>query len=303
MNQAPVKFSVSSLETGQEVIEIMSSDAEDIPQPPYSPPTQTPSLPDISQMPLRRLRQSNHGGGSPDLPDLTPIPPQSSFPLSPQLPEVSSSHGAENMMDIDDPIQHSPPPPSPPLPQVDLTVDAIERTLSNVTVTSSPAHQAHSLYAFGSVEDSEPEAGPSTEMTHNRDALQATPTPPVENTITQAAESDDDFHSPPSTSPSSHSHHTSLSRHPTPTVRGLLYSGPSGIFKDANNSLMQHTWITLAQNTAPSPPTLSPNVYPDGEPEVRPPPATDATTPIPDPLPDPAVSEVNHTILLSITGT
>ena len=271
----------------------MSSDAEDASQPPCPSHTQTPPLPNVPQVPPA------HVGGSPGFPDLTPIPPQSLPPLPPQIPEASSPHEVENMMDVDDTIQHSPPPPSPPppppsipLPQADLAVDAIGRTLSNVTVTSSPVHPVHPSHALDFVEDSEPEAGSPTEAAHDGGAPQATPTPSVENIITQAAESDDDFHPPPPTSPSSQSHHTSLSRHPTPTVRGLLYGGPNGIFRDANTSILQHIWAALPQNTTSSPPALPPNIDPDREPEVQLPSTTDVIIP-----PVLAITQVNHSIL------
>lgn len=243
-------------------------------------------------MPPRRLRQSAHTGGSPDLPDLTPIPPQTLSAPPAQLPEVSSPDEVESMMDVDDTIQHSPsPPPSPPppflpllIPQVDLTVDAIERTLSNVTVSSSPTYPTHPPHAFESVEDSEPEGGLSTE---DRDAPQA---------------GSDDLDPPPSPSPSSPSHHTPLSGHPTPIVRYLLYGGPDGIFRDANASIVQHTPIS------PQDPNLQlatlPSAHQDRETELEAPPTVNAITPhTPDPQHGSVVAKVNNTMLLLLIAT
>lgn len=265
MNQALSKPSVSFLETGPNVIEIMSSDGEDNPQSPQSPQSpliQTSSLPSISQTQPGGLRQATHMRRSPGLPDLTPIPPEGSLPLPSQLPEVSSPHEVENMMDVDDTVQHSSPfspPPSLPLyiPQVNHTVDAIERTLSNVTVSSPPIHQAHPPHAFEPIEDSEPEGGPSTEDNHDVDGPQGIPIPSVENIIAQNPESDDGFHSPPPPSSSSPSHHISLSS--TPIVRCLLYGGPNGIFRDANTSIMQHIQATSLQTPSASD-TVAPHV-------------------------------------------
>ncbi|KAF9653274.1 hypothetical protein BDM02DRAFT_1885649 [Thelephora ganbajun] len=241
VNQAPLNFPVSSLPTGQEVIEIMSSDAEDVPQSPQSPLTQI-------------------------------LPPQDSFPLLAQLPGVPPPHEVENMMDIDDTIQHSPLLPSspsfpPPVPQASL-VDTIERTLSNVTVSSSPTLPTYSFYASESVGDSEPEKAPLIEDTHNVAAPQATLPPPVGIIISQNIESDDDFHPPPPPSLSSLSHHTPLSGHPIPTVRHLLYGGPNGIFRDANASIVQHIQGALPQNPILHPLTLPPNACLDGETET-----------------------------------
>ena len=311
VNQASVKFSISSLATGQEVIEIMSSDAEDVPPPPCSPLIQTVPLPDIPQTLPERSREPTHAGGSPDLPDSTPIPPQSSFPPPPQSPEVSSPHEVENMMDVDDVIQHSPPPPPPPpicpslhlpIPQADLTVDAIQRTFSNVTVTSSPTHPTHPPHAPDFVEDSEPEAGPLTELAYDGDFPQVIPTPLVENNTVQTTSSEEDFHPPPSTSPSSQSHQTSLSRNPTPTVRGLLYGGPNGIFRGANTSIVQHIWATFPQNTIPSPPASLPSIHPDEEPEIGLPPATNTIIPESNSLPGTVTAQVNYSILLLLTA-
>lgn len=307
VNQAPVKFSVSLLETGQEVIEIMSSDTEDTSQPPNSP-IQTSHLADISQMSPEGLQQPPLVGGSPDLPDLTPIPPQSSFPTLPQLPQVSSPHEVENMMDIDDTSQHSPPlssPPPPPLPvpQVDLSVDAIGRTLSSVTVSPSPAHPTHPLHASEFVEDSESDAGPSKGGVHDRDTPQVTP-PPLENSVVRSAEPDDDFHPPPPPSSSSPSYNVPLSRHPTPTVRYLLYGGPNGIFKDANASIVQHIWATIPQDPVSNLPTSPPNAYPDGELENGLSSAVDAVTPpIPTSPHRQAIVQVNDSTPLSFTAT
>ena len=224
--------SVSLLATGPEVIEIMSSDAEDNHQSPQSPLTHT--LPPISQ----------------------------EKPLPPQLP---SPHEVERMMDIDDTTQHSPPlPPLPSLPlqipQVDPTVDAIERTLSDVSVSSSPTHQDHPPHAFESVEDSELEEGPLVRDTYDMDTPQDALVPSVGNAIIQATGSDDDFHPPPPSSSSSPSHHIPPSGHPTPIVRYLLYGGPNGIFRDANASLIQHIQVPLPQT--PQLPSTSNTVIP-----------------------------------------
>jgi len=312
VNQAPVHFSISLLETGREVIEIMSSD-EDIPQPPHSPPIQTSPLVDISQTSAEGLGQPVPVGGSPDLPDLTPIPPQSSLP--PQLPQVSSPHEVESMMDIDVTIQHSPSPPSPPspspslplpTPQVTLAIDAIGRALSNVTVSPSPAHSPSPPHASEFVEDSEPEAGPFKGVVHDMDTPQATPTPPVETAVAQSAESEDDLHSPPPPSSSSPSHNVPLSRHPTPTVRHLLYGGPNGIFKDANASVVQHIWVTIPENPILNPPPPPPpNVHPNEEPENGPPSATGAVSPpaIPTSPCGPAIVQVNDSASLPLTTT
>lgn len=265
VNQAPVKFSVSLLETGQEIIEIVSSDDEDTSQPLHSP---------IQASPLVDVSQPAPIGGSPDLPDLTPIPPQSSFPALPQIPQVSSPHEVENMMDIDDTSQYSPsippsPPPIPssplplPVPQANLSMDAIGRALSRVGVSPSPTHSTHSPYASEFVEDSEPDSGPSKRGVHDRYTPQATPTPPVENSVVQSAESDDDFHPPPPPSSSSPSHNVPVSRHSTPTVRHLLYGGPNGIFKDANASIVQHIWATVPQDPISNSPTPPLNAHPD----------------------------------------
>lgn len=311
MNQGLVKFSISSLETGQEVIEIMSSDAEDVPQSLHSP-IQTSPPPGIPQMSPGRLRQPSQIGGSPndDFPDLTHIPPQGSFSSSPQLPDVSSSEETENMMDIDDVIHHSPPPPLPlpqpplplPIPQINLAVDAIERRLSNVTVSPIPSHSTHLPHASEFVEDSEPEIGLPTEVTHDRGASQVTPTPPMENTTVHSAESDNDSLPPPPPSSSSPSYHMPLSSHPTPTVRCLLYGGPHGIFKDANTSIVQHIQTTLPQKPISSPSSPPPDVHLDEESEVGLPSTIDAVTP---PMPDypnrAAIAQVNDPILLSLT--
>jgi len=283
----------------------MSSDTEDASQPPHYP-IQTSPLAVISQLLPEGSRQPAPIGGSPDLPDLTPIPPQSSFPALPQFPQVSSPHEVENMMDIDDTYQHSPPLPSSPLPsplpvsQVDLSIDAIGRTLSSVTVSPSPIHPSHPPHASEFVEDSEPDTGPSKGGAHDRDTPQATPTPPVENVVVQSAESDDD--SPPPPSSSSPSHNVPLSRHPTPTVRHLLYGGPNGIFKDANASVVQHIWSTVPQDPIPNPTTPPPNVHPDGELENGLPSAVDAVTP-PEPTSPPAIVQVNDSVPLSLTAT
>ena len=304
----------------------MSSDGEDASQPPHSPPIQTsphsppihtpPHSPPVQTPPPAVISQTLAGGlmeptpigGSPDLPDLTPISPQSSFPVPSQSSQISSPHEVENMMDIDDPIQHSPPlpSPSPPLPvsQVDITMDTIERSLSNVTVSPSPTHSAHPPHASEFVEDSEPDAGPPKGVVHDRDTLQATPTPPMENAIVQTAESDDDSHPTPPPSSSSLSHNVPLSRHPTPTVRYLLYGGPDGIFKDANASIAQHVWATTPQNLTSNPPTPPSNVHPDGEPEKGLPSAIGTVTP---PVPTtphvPAIVQVNHSLPLPLTPT
>ena len=306
VNQAPVKFSVSLMETGQEIIEIVSSDAEDASQPPHSP-IQTSPLADISQMSPERLQQPAPIGGSPDLPDLTPIPPQSSFPVLPQCPQVSSPHEVENMMDIDDASQHSPPLPSPPpplpVPQVDLSIDVIGRTLSSVTVSPSPTNPTHPPHAPEFVEDSEPDAGPSKGF-HDRGTPQTTPTPPVENAIVQSAESDDDFHPPPPPSSSSPSHNVPLSRHPTPTVRHLLYGGPNGIFKDANASIVQHIWATVPQDPISHTPTSPPNPHPDGGLENGLLSALGAVTPpVPTSPHGPTIVQVNGSAALSLTPT
>jgi len=195
MNQDPSIPSTSFLETGQDIIEILSSEAEENLKSPHSPSPLTQTL-----------------------------------PLPPQLPEVSSSCEIEKMMDIDDTTQHSPPIPFPPslllqMAQAD-PVDAIERTLSNVSVSSSPIHQSHPPHVFGSVDDSEPEGGPLTE------------------------ENNCDSHPPPPSSSGSPSNPIPPSRQPTPTVRCLIYSGPNGIFRDANASIMQHAQVILPQNPA-----------------------------------------------------
>lgn len=195
------------LATGQDTIEILSSDAEENPKSP-SPITQ------VSPLSYQ-----------------IPIPLEGSHFLLPQLPEVSSCE-VEKIMDIDDTVQSFPPlpslpsPPSLPLqiPQVDPTVDAIEKTLSNVSVSSSPTNQAHLPHAFGSIDNSESEGGPLTEDNNNYS------------------------HPPPPSSSSSPSHQILPSRHPTPTVRGLIYGGPNGIFRDANASIVQHSQVELPQN-------------------------------------------------------
>jgi len=289
MDQALHKPPVSSMTIGPEIIEILSSDAEDDPKSPQSPLTQT--LP---------LRQSTHMGESPDLPDLTPIPPQGGFPLPPQLPEVPSPHEVESMMEIDDVIHHSPPLPlpSPLAPEVDPTVDAIERTDSNVTVSPSPPSPPHPPHGFESVEDSELEEGPPTEDTNDVDAPQVTPTPSGEDVTDQNTESDDDPHSPPPPSSSSPSFHIPPSGHPTPTVRHLLYGGPNGIFRDANASVVQYMQTMLPQN----PPTSLPNTHPGGEAEIQPSSNIGAVTPhVPNPPHGSAIAQVNDTILLFLT--
>jgi len=311
VNQDPVKYSVSLSETGQEIIEIISSDAEDTSQPPHSP-THTSPLADISQVSPERSRQSTPNGGSPDLPDLTPIPPQSSFPVPPQLPQVSSPCEVEDMMDIDDMSQHSPPPTSPPptslpptflVPHVDFSIDAIGRALSSVAVSPSPTNPTHPLHAPEFVEDSEPDSGLPKGVVHDRDTPQATPTPPVENAGIQRAESDDDFHSPPPPSSSSPSHNAPLSRHPSPTVRHLLYGGPNGIFKDANASIVQHILPTVPQDSL-NPPTSPSNAHPDGELEHRPSSALGAITPpVPTSPHGPAIVQVDDFTPLSLTTT
>ena len=309
VNQAPVKFSVSLMETGQEVLEIMSSDDEDTSHPPPIPTSPPASMP---QMSVERLEEPAPDGGSPDLPDLTPIPPQSSFPAHPQLPQISSPHEVENMMDIDDAIQHSPPlpsppsPPSPPLPapQVDLAIATIERALSSVTVSPSPAHPAHPPHVSEFVEDSDPDAGPPKGVIHDRDTPQATPTPSMENTVVQSAGSDDDSHPPPPPSSSSTSHNVSLSRHPTPTVRHLLYGGPDGIFKDANASIVQHIWASIPINPTSNLPTSPPNDYFNGEPENGLPSALGTVTPpVPTSPHEPATVQVNDFATLYLTAT
>jgi len=288
----------ASMTTGPEVIEIMSSDAEDEPQSPQSP---------LAQMPPNRLRQSTHMRESPDLPDLTPIPPQGVFPLPSQLPEVSSPHEVESMMEIDDPVHHSPPLPPPassslPVPHIDPTVDAIERTLSNVTVSPSSPHPPYPPHAFEPVEDSEPEEGPPTEDTHDTDAPQTTPIPSGEDIIDQSTGSDDDFHPPPAPSSSSPSHHIPLSGHPTPTVRHLLYGGPNGIFRDANASIVQYMQTSPPQNPTLNPPTSLLNTHPDGEAEIQPPSPIDAPPPHVPNLPyGPMTTQVNDTFLLFLT--
>ena len=187
-------------------------------------------------------------------------------------------------MDVDDTIQHSPPspapaPPAPPAPPLSLQIsqvdlDAIERTLSNVVVSSSPTHQAHPPHPSESVEDSEPEKGSFSEDNHTMDAPQGTLVPSVEGAIVQHTGSDDDFHPPPPSS-SPPSHHMPPSRQLTPTVRCLLYGGPNGIFRDANTSIMQHIQATSLQNTILSPQTSA---------EIPLPSAPDTATPsIPDP--------------------
>ena len=278
VNQASVKFAVSSLATGEEVIEIMSSDAEDSPEAPHSPPTQTLSLLDVSQMPPVRPSQLTQAGESPDLPDLTPIPPQSSIPPPPH-PEVSSPHEAENMMDVDNIVQHSPPlpPPPSPIPQVDLAVDALERTLLNVAVSSSITCPPST---------SEPEMGPPTD---DRDTPQVTPTPSVENT-TQSAGSDDGSHPPPPSS--SPSYHTPLPRRPAPSLKRHFHGGPYGFFKGASTSAI-HTWETLPQNR--DPPASPPSVCQDG----KPPTTSMVTPPIPDFPCEPGIAQVNGSTLLS----
>ena len=242
-NQASSRPSASFLATEPEVIEIMSSDAEDNHQSPQSPLIHTP--PPVSQ----------------------------EQPVPPQLP---SPHEVERMMEIDDMIQHSSsPPPSPSLhphiPQVDPIVDATERNLSNVSVSPSPTYQGHPPHASESVEDSEPEGGSLVRDSYDMDTPQDTLAPSVGNIITQANGSDDDSHPPPPSSSSSPSHHISPPRHPTPIVRRLLYGGPNGIFRDANASLIQHTQAALPPNhqlpstpntvvpQAPSPPHSPPH--------------------------------------------
>jgi hypothetical protein len=220
MDQASSIPPVSLLATGPEVIEIMSSDAEDTHQSPKSPLTHT----------------------------LPPVPQE-----QPLFCQPSSPHEVERMMDIDDMIQHSPPLPSPPsltlqVPQVDPTVNAIERTLSNVSVSSSPTYQGHPPHAFESVEDSEPDEGPLVRDSFDMDTPQDVLPPSVGNIITQASGSDDDSHPPPPSSSSSPSYHIPPSGHSTPIVRRLLYGGPNGIFRDANASLIQHTQVALPQN-------------------------------------------------------
>ena len=326
VNQGSVKYIVSVLpETGKEVIELMSSDAEDIPQ---SPLVQTLPLPDLSQVAVERSQQPVHAGGSPDLPDLTPFPPQSSFPpSSQQLPEVSSPHEAGDMMDIDDPIQDSLPlpPPSLPLPppfpslpspsippstpQVGLavdTVDTVERALSSVAVTvlPSPTRPPSSPHASEFVEDSEPETESPTEAIHDIFTPQATPAPSVENTTIQGPESDNDTHPPPPPSSSSSSHHVPLSRHPTPSVRCLLYGGPNGIFKDANTSVMQHIWATNPQSPTLCPPASPHNAHVGGE--LKSEPASTpglGTPPIPDLPNEPVIEQVGSSGPPSLIST
>ena len=230
MNQAPSIPSVSLLATEPEVIEIMSSDAEDNHQSPQSPLTHI--IPPVSQ----------------------------EQPMPPQLP---SPDEVERVMDIDDIIQHSPPLPPPPslsLQIPDPTVDAIERTLSNVSVSFSPTYQDHHPNASESVGDSEPEERPLVRDSYDMDTPQDTVAPSVGNIITQATGSDDDFHPPPPSSSSSPSYHIPPSGHPTPIVRHLLYGGPNGIFRDANASLIQHIQAALPPD--PQLPSTSNTVIP-----------------------------------------
>ena len=216
VNQALSKSPIPLPAAGSEVIEITSSEGEDDPQPPQSPYIQT-----------------------------FPIPP------------VSSPHEVERMMDVDDMVQHSPPlPPPPPLslhiPQANSTIDAIEKTLSNVSVSSSPSHQTKFPHTFGSVEVSEPEEG-----------LLA----------------DDDLHPPPPSSSSSPSHHMPLSGYPTLTVRHLIYGGPNGIFRDANASILQHIQTMLLQNPPSTSLTLPLESHQNREIDIQIPSTSDAIAP------------------------
>lgn len=93
---------------------------------------------------------------------------------------------------------------------------------------------------------------------HELDDLQAVLASPMNDTIIQNAQSDDEFPSLPPPSSSSPSYHIPISRGPTPTVRHILYGGPDGIFRDANLSLLQHMQVGLKQDAPLTPPVPGP---------------------------------------------
>lgn len=260
-----------STRANQEIIEILSSDAEDMPQSPPIHPQSPPSLPQILPGPLG---QSPHVEERLDPPNPPSTPPQGSSP-SPQSPMVSSPNEVENMM-----------------------------------ITSSPpALPANSSFLHESVEDSEPE-GEVMEDVQEVDDFQPLLASPANDPIVQTAQFDDELPPPPPSSrspspntPISPSHQTPISRHPTPTVRYLLYGGPNGIFKGANASVLQYMQSVptkdAPQNTT-TPPLNSP---PDRDERIHlsttivPSPYVPA--PIHEPETPPVSSKVSYSQLLS----
>jgi hypothetical protein len=231
MNQPPINSPPAFPATRKEVIEILSSDPEPTPQSPLSPPSPPHNMP---LMFTWRLNQPAHMDENPDLQDpftslQGPPPP----PPPPQFPSVSSPHEIESMMNI----------------------------------SSSPTLPPISSHPFEAVEDSELEGEVGMEDTHESDDLQAAPTVPMDDTIIQNAQSEDELPPLPPPSSSSPSCHIPISRGPTPTVRYLLYGGPNGIFRDANTSLLQHMQARADQDTPLTPPISGP-VHAAGTPPV-----------------------------------
>lgn len=183
------------------------------PTPHSSLPPPSPPLSNMSQAPTGRLSQSAHVEENLNLSNPSPI-----FQNSPP-PSVSSPHEVESMMNILS---------SPTLPPT----------------TSQP---------FEPVEDSEAEEEVVMKDTHEVDDSQ-TPLPsPMDGSTNQHIQSDDELPPLPPPSSSSPSCQIQISRGPTPTVRYLLYGGPSGIFRDANTSLLQHMQTKPNQDTPLTP--------------------------------------------------
>lgn len=221
---------------------------------------QSPTLPPppSSSMPQMLPGRPRQSPEGLDISNSPSTPPQVSS--SPQLPTVSSPHEVEEMM----------------------------VALSSPTTPPNPSNP------FESVEDSEPE-GVAMEETCDVDDPQAVSVSPVEDTL-QNPHSDDEPVPPPPPTSSSISPHTPISRHPTPTVRYILYGGPNGIFRDANASLLQHIQSAANQDALLSsftPPLSTPM---DREAEIQPPPTMNAVSPVSGPAPRPETPLVSNVV-------